>query len=173
MRKMERIDPDALRDNPRATFAAWKRYESIVLLAYRRFPQPYLISPPRMSPATVASRLRDAIRGAIAFNYCTEVPAIDLARWYEKVVIKHTTSHVFIGPPPDKEAPPIVAPEVTRDSTLTFDSLPFEEVTAFALLLSRNRLQGPIIIQNPPDLSQLPDFPNLQRLDKNGALVLI
>ena len=98
MKKLQRVSPDALKGNPRATYAAWQKYEPIVKEAYSLHPKGYTFKPYNMSPATVASRLRDAVRGAIAFEFSSSIDVQDLARWFDEVIVSHTTEEVYIGP---------------------------------------------------------------------------
>jgi len=98
MKKLTRVSAESLKGNPRATYAAWQKYEKIVAAAYAVHPQGYTIKPDDMSPATIASRLRDAVRGAIAFEFCSTIDVQDLARWFDEVIISHTVDSVYIGP---------------------------------------------------------------------------
>ncbi len=119
--------------------------------------------------------MRDAIRGMIAFNYPCEIPMIDLARWYDEIIIKHDKECVYIGPPAEVKLT-IRGDQRSPDSSsnLIFQTLSFEEVSAFQLLLSNARILGPILIQNPPDLSLLPKRPNVEIMQReDGSLVLL
>lgn len=178
MKKLEHIDPDRLKGNPRATFVAWKKYESLVLAAFRMHPQPYIYRPANMAASTVCSRLRDAVRGKLAFDYPCDVPDspsnLDLARWYSEVVFKYDKEQVFIGPPESIHGV-LTGTQVgsPRTKQLVYESLSFEEVSAFSLLLSTGRIEGPVLIKTPPDLTLLPDRPNTEKMTKpDGSLVL-
>src|SRR5215468_1793852 len=100
MKKLDRIDPQRLASNPRATLQSWLKYRDVVLSAIRQHPKPYIYHPVSMTPSSVASKMRDAIRGKLAFSYPDpDVTDFDLARWYSEIVIKHDKENVFIGPP--------------------------------------------------------------------------
>lgn len=98
MKKLTRVSAESLKGNPRATYAAWQKYEPIVKEAYSLHPQGYTFKPHNMASATVSSRLRDAVRGAIAFEFCSTIDVQDLARWFDEVIISHTVDSVYIGP---------------------------------------------------------------------------
>lgn len=178
MKKLEHIDPDLLKGNPRASFSAWKKYESLVLAAYRIHPQPYIYRPTNMAPSTVCTRLRDAVRGKLAFDYPIELvdapTSLDLSRWYSEVIFKYDKEQVFIGPPETVHGV-LTGTQVgnSRTKQMVYESLTFEEVSAFSLLLSGGRIEGPVLIKSPPDLTLLPDRPNTEKMTKpDGSLVL-
>ena len=173
--KLNRISPQLLAGNPRATMAAWLKYEPIVKAAFKQHPRPYIYTPSNRTPATVASQLRDAIRGAIAFEHKSEIPHSDLLRWWSEVVVRNDKNTVYIGVP-EKVVEAIAGHGTvdSQDSSMKFDILSLEEVAAFYCLLSTGRLQGPVIIANPPDLTLLPERPNVTRLDRpDGSVVLL
>jgi len=150
------------------------KYRDMAVAAYRLHPKPYVFHPSNMKPSSVASKVRDAIRGRLAFEYPgDDIPTDDLAQWYSEVVIKHDDFNVYIGPAEGiKDV--LKGHETLRDASLTFPSLDFEEVAAFMLLISRGRLTGPISILAPPELSLLQPRPNVEMISKpDGTLVLI
>lgn len=173
--KLDRITPQALAGNPRASLPSWLRYEPIVKAAMKHHPRPYIYRPSNRTAATVCSQLRDAVRGKLAFEYPSEINATELLRWYSEVVIKHDKESVYIGLPESVQA--AISGHGTADATDTtfkFDELTFEEVSAFTCLLSTGRIFGPVIIMRPPDLTTLPDRPNVERITKpDGSLVLL
>jgi len=127
-------------------------------------------------PSTVCTRLRDAIRGAIAFNFPISDDSLshaDLTRWYSEVVFKFDQENVYIGPVEEiKET--LDGGTIRNEAVLSFPTLEFEEICAFSLLLSNNRLQGPIVILQPPRYNPSSRRPNLERLErKDGSLVLL
>jgi hypothetical protein len=128
-----------------------------------------------MSPVTVCSRLRDAIRGKLAFDYPSEIPTEDLSRWYGQIVIKSDTEQVLIGPLEEiKSSVQGTAVGVTKSADMVFAELSFEEITAFTLLLSTGRVVGPVLIQKPPDISLLTARPNVELMNRpDGSLVLL
>lgn len=175
MSKLDRLDPLSLASNPRATLSAWLKYEDITLTAFRMFPKPYVYTPTNMAANTVASRLRDAIRGKLAFDYPSVVDNTDLLRWYSEVIIKPIGKGVYIGKF-DSVEDELKGQAETAASLpdLKFDDLTYEEVSAFALLISTQRLTGPVLVRVPPDVSTLPQRPNVEFILKpNGALVII
>lgn len=172
--KLDRIDPNQLRGNSRCTLSAWQRYEPLVSAAFAMHPRTYVWSPQNLAPSTVASRLRDAVRGCLAFGYDTSMPLTDLARWWSEVVVKHDDQTIYIGTQErvlarlrgEDFGPTNAAPGYT------FPTLSFEELAAFQLLLSTNKLVGPVIIDSPPDITLLPPRPNVEAVQKDGKLIL-
>lgn len=174
MKKLERLDPESLAHNPRASLSSWYRYQDVVVAAYRTAPLPYIYPPSGMTASTVVSRIRDAIRGCLCFRYPISDPSITheaLEAWYATIIIKQVKSDVVICAPkmPDVEA---LRPSKPIEG-LAFDTLTFEEVAAFHTLIASGRIRGPITITNPPDVSLIPEHPNVNRIDQNGALVLL
>lgn len=174
--KLDRIDPVALSSNPRASQAAWLKYRDVVIAAYKHYPKPYIYCPASMTPATVCSRVRDAIRGKLAFDYPeSEVSNGDLARWYDQIVIKHDNVRIYIGQPEEIRSNLIGhTPSASQSSHLKFPTLTFEEIAAFTLLISSGRLLVSIEIEQPPDISLLPKRPNVEIMPrKDGSLVIL
>jgi len=173
--KLERITPDVLQHNPRASLAAWLKYENIVVAAFRQHPKPYTFSPTSHKSSTVCSRVRDAIRGAIAFGYPIDSGRIstdELSSWWKEVVVKPIGSAVMLGLPTtvDEEI------RVERESSgpLQFTTLSLDEIIAFTVLLSSGRILGPITIFNPPDVSMVPERENVDMLSRaDGSLILM
>jgi hypothetical protein len=173
--KLDRIDPLTLRANPRATLGAWNRYSSVVLAAYNLHPKVFIFHPTNLAPATVCTRLRDAIRGALAFGFCSEISLPDLQRWYSEVVIKNDDTQVYLGPMDGVTA--LLKGETrtgSSPSSFFFDSLSFEEVWAFVLLLSTGRVAGPVTVKTPPDTSGISPRANVEMVQKeDGSLILL
>lgn len=170
--KLNRIDPEDLSSNPRATLAAWQRYEDLVIQAYQVHPKGWKYTPRMLAPVTFVSRIRDAIRGKIAFDYPSIVSKEQLASWYSQVIFKVIGIDVYIGPK-TKLIETLKTSTTTKD-TLTFETLTLDEICAFALLLSGGHIQGPIVIQKPPAISSLPNYPNFHTLPRpDGSLVLL
>lgn len=170
--KLNRIDPEDLSSNPRATLAAWQRYEDLIIQAFQAHPQGWTYTPRMLAPVTFVSRIRDAIRGKIAFDYPSIVNKEEIANWFSQVIFKVVGNDVYIGPK-TKLMETLKAPTTTKD-TLTFETLSIDEICAFALLLSGGQIQGPIVIQKPPSISSLPNYPNFHTLPRpDGSLVLL
>ncbi len=174
--KTDRLDPTTLAGNPRATLNQWKRYENYVMAAFKMHPRPYILEPTSMTAGTFVSRIRDAVRGCLAFGYDCAVPLEDLLRWYSEVIFKPNGAFVYIGPPQEVseaiQGKPISSSDVT--SGYSFPVLTFEEVAAFSVLLSAGRLNGPVLITQPPDLSLLPDYPNVEKIARpDGSVILL
>lgn len=175
--KLDRIDPIVLASNPRATLDSWKRYEPIVLAAMSQHPRTYSYHPTSLAPTTVCTRLRDAIRGKIAFDYPSEKTATEVAEWYSQIVVKNNNENVFLGPQEkvlsELQGIPLGGPP-SAPSIYAYSSLSFEEISAFTLLLSANRITGPVTIAQPPDLTLLPERPNVEMLSRpDGSLILL
>ena len=169
------LDQDNLRGNPRATLASWLRYESIVISAYRQHPTPFRYQPTNMAASTVCSRIRDAIRGKLAFNYPCVIDSEALRTWYASVIVRYSENQVYIGVPGQYLAPltGIITGKPT-ESTHLYSSLSLEEVIAFTILISSGRILGPVVIQHPPDISLVPDRPNVDLIPRpDGGLAIV
>ena len=176
MRKLDRIDPSILATNPRASIQSWLKYRDIVIAAYKQHPKPFVYRPVSMTPSSVCSKMRDAVRGKLAFDYPEdEVTNNELARWYSEVILKHDKEQVYIGLPEEVRATLIgVTPSGPNANGLKFPTLTFEEISAFTLLLSAGRILGPVEILQPPDITLLPRRPNVEILNrKDGSLVIL
>lgn len=173
--KLDRIDRTVLASNRRASLSSWQKYEPIVLAAFRLHPKPYIFHPSNMAARTVESRIRDAVRGKIAFDYPSELSTPDLERWWSQAVVKSDDKQVFIGPPQELQATLSgTATTSTRPADLVFDDLTFEEVSAFALLISSRRVPGPVLVKSPPDITLLPPRPNVELMQRpDGSLVIL
>lgn len=169
--KLSSITVERLKSNPRASAAAWHRYCPFIVEAIKKFPQPSRFIFAGLSPTTAESRIRDAIRGKIAFGY-TEGPAVeDVVAWWEQIIVKRDGDFIYLGLK-DKFEEPLKATE----EGFQFINLDAQAIEAFALLLSRGHLKGPVKISVPPTLVSLNllSFPNLQVLNRpDGSLVLI
>jgi hypothetical protein len=168
-------NPQLLASNPRATLAEWQRFQPIIAEAFRRHPEPYVFQPQELTCATFVSRARDAIRGAIAFNYqITFTTPERLRTWRSEVIFKYDRTTVYIGPPTRcREALTVAAVSSPVQNGYHFSSLSPDELAAFALLLSTSRLQGPVVVTKPTSLA-VPAFPNLETIRRpDGSLVLL
>lgn len=173
MLKSSSFDPVLLASNPRATLAAWLRFEHIILAAMATHPRPYVFHPNGLSTQTVVSRIRDAVRGAIAFGHCSKQSVENLKTWWAETSVRHINDAVVIGPLKKGEPVPLEGVDKS-DTLLSFTALSLEEVMAFQLLLSTGRLSGPVIIKTPPDLSLLPSRENVEILPReDGSVVML
>lgn len=172
MPKLENLDASTLAHNPRATLSAWMRYRSLVRAAMLDHPKTLSYIPANMAAATVASRLRDAIRGALVFEYPLDCTKEDLTKWYSEIVIRHTSTQVFIGPKENK-LDALLEVQTQDLGSLEFASLTHEEYNAFALLLNNGRIQGPIVVRNGPS-TMFTTLPNVEIIHRpDGSLVLL
>lgn len=172
--KLNRIDANSLAANPRATLQAWKQYEPIVIAAMEKHPQPFVYPCSTLRPVTVCSRLRDAIRGKIAFDYPSVLPTLDVARWFGEVIFKYDIENVYIGQAENVRDVLPGTGATANQNNLTFSTLSLEELLAFSLLLSTNKIVGPVIVKIPPDISLLPQRDNLEIVKQNdGSLMLL
>lgn len=173
-KKLDRLDPKLLSTNPRATLSAWLKYKETVLAAYRQYPKNFVYRPINMSSASVCSKLRDAIRGQLAFGYTDDISNDDLSKWFSEVVFKNDNEYVYIGLPNEVKTALVGKQESHNDTKLFFPELSFEEVAAFSLLISGGRLIGPVIVKSPPDITLLPPRPNVEMMERpDGSLVLL
>lgn len=161
-------DLSKLASNPRASFSAWTRYAPFVYAAFRLHPQPYAFTPKNLSPASVCSKLRDAIRGCIEFSYASDVSTSDLRNWWEETSVTFTLTEVIIGP---KRR--LGLPAVAVLSLYTYPTLSPNEVRAFLVLLSTGRIRGPITVVSPPEMD-IPRVANVEVVKRSdGTLILI
>lgn len=180
MGKLDNLDPASLSSNPRATESAWRRYEKMILAAYNHRPKPFIIvaSLYNLSPHTLCSRIREAIRGKLAFDYPSEVSAAELKAWYHHNTVSYTIDTVIIGPKSKLVNPPLEPPPTQNHSDLQFDSLNVEEFMAFAFLVNSGKLQGPVLIRRLDTSidwqARLSGLSNIQILNRpDGSTVLI
>lgn len=178
MSKLSSLTPDLLLGNPRATLEAWLRYQPLVLDAYANRPNVFTFTPTDMSASTVCSRIRDAIRGKFVFDYPCTVDTASLLSWWTTVVVRHTSTSVFIGP--RETIQPSVAYTLSSPKSredYAFSTVTIEELLSLALLLNNARITGPIAITRPPsfDLDLLTArFLNVELIHRpDGTLLLI
>lgn len=162
---------ESLAGNPRASLSAWLKYEPVVLAAYRQHPKPYSYRPANMAAVTVCSRLRDAVRGCLAFRYSCEISHDDLLHWFSEVIFKHDGTNVYIGPP--ERTLEKLDGEGSDVPLYSFKELSLEEIVAFSVLISGNRISGPVFIAAPPDVSLLPSRPNVEVIQKEGGTLML
>lgn len=176
MPKLERIDPSLLASNPRASFAAWMKYRDIVEVAYNKHPVPHRFEPANLAAATVTSRIRESVRGAIAFEYPGFCSPADLTRWWSETVVKQNGKEVIIGPA-EQVAEAVKVKQATPSSTSSgyfYDTLDFEQIAAFCCLISGGLIQGPVVVKAPPDLDLLTDRPNVELMKKpDGSIIIL
>lgn len=172
MSKLDRIDPQLLQGNPRATRRSWEFYEPVVLAAFDRHPNPYVYRPLNRTPGTAAAAIRDAIRGKLAFHYPSSVDPALLASWYDSIVVKAVGEYVYIGTP--EEVKETLKGIVASGKELYYPTLELHELLAFLTLLSSQRLTGPLVVRHPPNITTLPPYPNLEILTKpDGSLFVL
>lgn len=176
--KLDRIVPADLISNPRASLRSWHFYEPIIRAAILQHPKPYIYKPSNRSPSSVCSKARDAIRGKIAFDYpdtgSPTLTSTEVARWYSEIILKHDAQTVFIGAPEELRTYLKGASTIETHANYSYQTLDFDSIVAFTLLLSRNLLTGPVRIASPPDISLLPERLNLQILQQSdGSIVLL
>lgn len=175
MSKLDRIDPKVLSTNPRATEPCWLKFRPLVLAAMAVHPKVYMYRPQNMSVMSVESKIRDAIRGKLAFGYAGEPGTAQLLSWWEEVVVKTDDSYVYIGPP---KSITIILRGESADPALSngysFSTLSFEEVAAFATLLSTGKLLGPVRVQLPPNLDNFTVRQNVEMVNQpDGSLLML
>lgn len=172
MSKLDRIAPDTLAGNPRATLAQWKRYSHIVHKARELDPRPWEMRLVGLAPATAASRLRDAIRGAIAFHYTDDTDG--LMRWYDSVIITHTSTHLIIRSKDMPKTVPEVKAVLDEQYPFQFDTLALDEFHAFGVLLQTGRIVGPVHIRRPHADQLESHWPNVEIIpSRDGSLLML
>lgn len=174
MSKLDNLTPSALSSNLRASISSWQRYERIVERAFHVHPQQFVFTPTLFSPATVASQMRDAIKGAIVFKYPTTLSENDLVRWFSETTIRHDKEKVYIGPRKKEK----VTCEITeeRETELSFQTLSLNELNAFILLLGNERIKGPVVVRkcDALRLHEVPPHPNVEIITKpDGSIILL
>lgn len=167
------LDPTSLAANPRASLPAWLRYSDIVLRAYNTRPHKFTYIPTSHSTASVASKLRDAIRGKLAFDYPFSVPNDALKEWWGNVVVTFDKEKVYIGAPEKRTIE--VHGSANIIGVLHFTTLSLEELCAFEYLLDHGRIKGPIHIDHPVEtFFNTPSPLNVERITRpDGSLILL
>jgi len=171
--KIHRIVPSSLAHNQRATLAPWQRYEALVLRAYDAAPAPVRFKPSGLSAESVVSKVRDAIRGMIAFSYPSRVTSDELSAWWSTVIVRRIDDEVYIGPRLRYDSELTAKAEHTR---YEYDTLSQSEMRCFAVLLSAGRINGPITIRKPlvPDPSVFDGLTNAEPINMpDGTLLII
>lgn len=169
--KLSRLSAALLSSNPRCTERAWRRFEDVVQAAYAQRPQAYYFCPTGLSVESTMSKLRDAVRGKLVFDYISSVSAEDLASWWEETVVRRHGDKVYIGPSDKKD----FAPMTPAPSGLVFDTLTESELNAFCVLLNSGRLQGPITVKSGwEQWSGVPHtYPNVELIHKANGITLL
>lgn len=161
-----------LAGNPRCTLEAWLRYRPYVEAAFGTYPEVYVVTPANFTSATFASRIRDAVRGAIVFQYPCAIPQPTLIDWWSKVVVRLYGDKVKIGPP-DKIDVTVREVLVRLDQTTSEHSNVTDmERDAFYILISSGRIPPPVIF-NQVWPGWDPGHPNVQILVKDGKTLFI
>lgn len=167
--KLSRLSAESLSSNPRCTERAWRRFEEVVQTAFSQRPHPYVFSPTGLSIESTVSKLRDAVRGKLVFDYASSVSAEALTPWWAETVVRRQGEHVYIGPPDKKDFEPL-AP---KPEGLVFEMLSENELNAFCLLLNNGKLQGPIVVKSGWTCLPLP-YSNVECIRKpNGSITLL
>lgn len=150
-----------LADNPRASLSAWERFRPHIIRAISSYPNRVTISPTTLRACTYESRVRDAIRGAIAFGYEISPHSTELLiDWYSKIVIRSTLTTVVIGPPSaldDESGLTVQDDHIAVIETHTKVSV--AERDAFVLLIASGRLGSVTLDSTWPGWQ--PDHPNV------------
>jgi hypothetical protein len=152
-----KLELRSVSNNPRCTLAAWQRYAPSVLAAYWASPEPYIFKLPGFSVQSVVSKLRDAVRGKLAFDYPCPVSNEALASWWADTIVKPYGDEVYIGPRPVKQTEPI-EPESKNKNPYFFRTMSQRHAAMFAELLNAGLVQGPITIRRveaDPDISSM------------------
>lgn len=170
MSKLDSLDPKRLACNPRASLLAWLKFEPIVIAAINQHPNKFTYLPTTMSPYSVTSKIRDAIRGKLAFDYPSPLATSVVKEWWGSVVVTNDKTKVYIGAKETK--PGILSGVTTADYAYCFDYLATDELAAVELLLGRGRIKGPIRVEDPPN--PLPALPfNVERVMRDKTLILL
>lgn len=174
MSKLLRITPETLANNPRASLNEWLRFSHIVKDAMLQHPQSFFYKPETMSPNTLESRIRDAIRGCICFSYDPNSDAI--RTWFNEVIFSHTKTLLIIGPKKKQGSPPIEGTQSNKSKSsvsYSYPSLTQHEYNAFITLLAANHINGPVIVDDPKNL-ELSDSPFVESLIRpDGKLIIL
>lgn len=142
--------------------------------AVAAYPEVFKAKPSNRTPGTVASQIRDAIKGAIEFEYPTAIGTARLREWWSQVVVRVHGAEVWIGPAA------LVSQRVESIKPITGEAVAFNvsapttkmeyvtelELDALILLLSTNRLSGPVRIQGNHTTKPLP--PNVTATFRDG-----
>lgn len=164
-----------LAENPRASLASWLRFRDHVIQAIEWYPQSLILHPISLRPSTYTSRVRDAIRGAIAFGYpCGTYSTDALLTWYTQISVRFTKTTVIIGP---RDAVEEIAPNEVKPISLLEDAhrpigVSPTERDAIVVLVGSGRLASGVTLATVWPGWQ-PDNPNVIATVKDGKTILI
>lgn len=170
--KLNRIDPTDLAYNPRANLSSWQRFQPLVEQAYETYPKPFIFTSTGWSPESIISKIRDAIRGKIAFDYPSKYTADEVITWWEKVIVRRIENKIYIGER-IKDVKKI-NPDAVK-TKYEFKTLEPIHLRCFALLLDAGLIEGPIIVHNYAHASteQTKDLVNVEPIRQGTKLTLI
>lgn len=170
-----RLRPSTLASNPRASLSAYLRFRDTIEAAISSHPAAHVCVPQDYAPATFVSRIRDAVRGLIAFDYPCAHPPERISLWWSEVVVAfdpHDPNAVIIGPK-TSVVEKINAPKAVPQDMKAFVSLEPDEFSAFCLLISRGRIDGPVHVKNHTN-SSVAVPANVEIISRpDGSIVLI
>lgn len=117
--------------------------------------------------SSIVSKIRDAVRGAIAFNYVDDVES--LRDWFDKVEFRIFGAGLVIGPKETRKVEPLKE----KKTGYKFTALSLDELNAFALLLATEKIVGPVEVESCIATYQSP-YPNcFAQYQPNGTLLLL
>lgn len=170
--KEQNLAPENLTSNPRATLGAWNKYHKVVESAITSPENPVKITPQSVTTGTFVTRLRDAIRGCIAFSYpllSDQYSHEDLKEWFIRMTFWFSNEHVFIGNRKKNDQPVVARVE---KAGFHFESLTTAEIYAFQVLLSSGRLKGPVEVDVAPTLEPC-EIVNVQILHRDKGFIIL
>lgn len=169
-------------EDPRFTLAAWQRYELHVAAWMDVWPLDYSFSPNELALETVRTRLRDAVKAKLHFNYPSSVVDHELLkqRWPGVVVTRHRTQkgYIRIGPNEGRQKINLTSSTLSlahKNEALIVQSPQLSDLIAVAHLLNRGILVGEVLVQDYSQVvlqgltHELTRFPNVEIVEQTAT----
>jgi hypothetical protein len=128
----------------------FRRYEGAIYTVVRNWPAPSFFSPGFFSPQTFMCRLRDAMNSLLIYKWTSIVDPSLLEPINKEKTVTLVDGMIRVGPR-EKGSLEVVEPEpipTTTSPSYTVHDPTDEDVQAFAHLLGRRRIVGPVVLIN-------------------------
>lgn len=141
----------------------FRAYEKHILSVVQKYPNPVTIDPKPLSNNTFKGRLRDAIRSLLLYHWSSPIDVARLGEIRSEIAVTDEAGLVRVGPPTvqsQKIDGDCLADTPITTSTITCDKADNKDLYAFAHLLGRRLIPGPIRFTNTSseEVSKLVDL---------------
>lgn len=171
--------------DPRFSRQAWLRFEGVVAMWLKDYPNAYVFQPSNFALETTIARLRDAVKAKLEYGY--ESPIVDhqsLADAWPNVVVSRDRTfadHIRIGTPLGRDKGILVAqPAAFQRDGITTINPSAAVLNAFCLLINAGELNAEVHIKNlDPALfnwfktTALPAYPNISHIENGDTITII